>query len=92
VIGTLKVDSQILQYDAARHETAARWGRKAWLLFTNAASSDSESKMAVKNLKVSLALAYRNHVGALALLQVEENECNKLVNKLRWKYRSSHNL
>ena len=42
--------------------------------------------MAAKNQEVLLAVAYRNRLVALALLQVEENERSEWVNKL-WQSR-----
>ena len=67
----------------------ARCGKKAWLLFTHAASPDSESKMAARNQEILLALEHRDHLVAFALLQVEENECKEWANKL-WQSRKKH--
>ena len=63
----------------------ARCSKNAWLLFTHAVSPDSESKMAASNQEVLLALAHRNRLVVLAILQVEENESNENENeRIEW--------
>ena len=61
-----------------------QWGkmRQIRLAVVHTSSPDSESNMAANKHEVLLALAHRNHLVAVVLVKMEENERNEWVNRL----------